>query len=190
MRVPPLIDAGWPRSYEVEVSTPLPSKVANVLEFRATGRRAAEQGIVLKVRADSFTWIGTFERGDGKLSAIYFTPSPDHLCVVAGGVGYWIPVLDPKRYEVMPIGPIQEVRPLHALALLLFADYTELAAYGAGGQRWITRRVSWDGIEILRADAKGILGRAWDATREAKVGFFVDPETGRVEGGSAPPEPE
>lgn len=93
----------------------------------------------------------------------------------------------PADYQIIEAYPIQDVRAIPGLDLLVFADYTDLVAYGAEGRRWVSQRVSWDGITILRADRHGIVGRGWDATKEQEVGFFVDVHSGRAEGGAAPP---
>jgi hypothetical protein len=131
--------------------------------------------------------VGNFQRGDGKLTGVFATPSPDHLCLIASGRGYWVPTAAPTDFQVIQAYPIQDARAIPQLRLLIFTDYTDLVAYGVDGLRWASGRVSWDGITIVSADADGIVGRAWDATREQEVGFFVNPQTGRAEGGAAPP---
>ena len=179
--------AGYPRSYEANVLPGLPTSGPEALDFRATPHGRGREGLVVQVRSGDESWVGNFQRGDGKLSGIYPTPSPRHVCVVAGGRGYWVPVSSPAIYEIVEAYPIQDVLTIPELLLLVFVDYTALAAYGPDGLRWRSSRVSWDGIRILRADATGIEGRGWDAAAEQEVGFFVHIVTGLVEGGAAPP---
>lgn len=182
-----LIKTGWPRHYEVDLLPGLPATGPEPVQLRATSHGVGREGLVVRVYSGSVSWIGNFQRGDGKLTGIYATPSPDHVCVVASGRGYWLPALDPAAYQIVEAYPIRDVRSIPELGLLIFADYTDLVAYGVEGRRWVSQRVSWDGITILRADQHGVVGRAWDATQEQEVGFFVDARSGRVEGGASPP---
>jgi hypothetical protein len=182
------VKSGWPTRYEARVLPGLPAYGPEPLRFQAVPHQRGREGLVLEVRWDARQWIGNFQRGDGKLNAIYATPSGDTVCVVAGGRGYWVATPNPQQYELVMAYPIQDVRAIIELELLIFADYTALVAYGTSGLRWKSRRVSWDGIRILRVDEQGVVGRAWDATKDQEVDFFVDAATGRLEGGAAPPD--
>jgi len=182
-----LIEAGWPRNYDVEILPGLPATGPEPVQFRATAQGIGREGLVVRVNGGAVSWLGNFQRGDGKLTGIYSTPSIDHVCVVASGRGYWLQALDPTDCQIVEAYPIQDVRAIPEIGLLIFADYTDLVAYGAEGRRWASQRVSWDGITILRADERGVVGRAYDATKEQEVGFFVDAKSGRLEGGAAPP---
>ncbi len=180
----------WPRNYEAELLPGLPATGPEPLQFRATTLGRGREGLVVSVRSAGSVWVGNFQRGDGQLDGIYETPSPDHVCVIAGGTGYWVPVYGPASYEIVGVYPIEHVRFIPELGVVVFADFTDLAGYGASGKRWASGRASWDGIEIVRADRVGIVGKAWDATKECEVGFYVDPVTGELEGGAAPPAGE
>jgi hypothetical protein len=182
-----LIESGWRHSYDAKILSGLPASGPQPAQFRATTRRLNSEGAVVKVSLGASSWTGNFEKGDGKLSGVWATPSPDHLCVVAGGRAYWVSARDDRGYDILPVYPVQDVRAILESDLLILVDYTEIAAIGREGLRWISDRISWDGIHILHADARGIIGQAWDAAAEQRVGFFVDTETGRLEGGSAPP---
>ena len=181
------IEADWPQNYDAELLPGLPGTGPEPSEFAATPQRRGREGVVVRVRHLGNSWVGNFQRGDGKLSGILATPSADHLCVIASGRGYCVPIHSPTDFQIIKAYPIQDVRPIPELRLLVFSDYTDLVAYGVDGLRWSSGQVSWDGIAILRADAHGIVGTAWDARRKEKVGFFVDAKTGRSEGGAAPP---
>lgn len=174
--------------YEAETLDGLPGTGRPPYHFHRVGQHTHSEGLVVLVTCHGApNWIGNFQRGDGGLNAIYETPSPDHLCVVAGGTGYWVPVRAPGQYELIALYPIQEVRALPEAGLLLLLSLTNLAAYAAAGFKWQTSRVSWDGITVLEASARAIRGTAWDAPAEKEVSFFVDPLTGFHEGGASPP---
>ena len=183
----PAIKAGYPRNYEANVLPGLPTSGPEPLDFRATPHGRGREGFVVEVRLGNERWVGNFQRGDGKLSGIYPTPSSGHVCVIASGRGYWVSTSSPARYDIVEAYPVQDVLTIPDLLLLIFVDYTALAAYGPDGLRWRSSRVSWDGIRISHADANGIEGRGWDASTEQEVGFFVHTVTGRAEGGAAPP---
>jgi hypothetical protein len=51
--------------------------------------------------------------------------------------------------------------------------------------RWVSRRIASDGLKITGADARGVWGKAWVAVANKDVDFFVNLETGAVEGGIA-----
>lgn len=187
MTVVELIDVGWPREFDIDILPGLPPGGPAPLQFPASASPRGREGLVVRVSQAESTWDGNFQFGDGTLTAVYVTPSPHHLCVVARGCGYWVSANDPGVYEVIDAYPVKEVRPLRDIGLLLFVDYTDIEAYSAGGRTWASGRVSWDGITIMQADERGVLGRAWDAVAEKEVGFFIDPRSGRLEGGSAPP---
>lgn len=182
-----LLKAGWPHNYEVEILSGLPPIGPEPVQLRATSQGIGREGLVVRVTVAAVSWVGNFQRGDGKLTGIYSTPSIDHVCVVASGRGYWVQAQDPADCHIVEAYPIQDAKPIAEIGLLIFADYTDLVAYGAQGRRWVSQRVSWDGITILHADEHGVVGRAYDATKEQEVGFFVDTESGRLEGGAAPP---
>ncbi len=184
-----LIDLGFATSYEAVVLPGLPGSGPAVRQFRGRHQRSHREGLVVEVRASNDqSWVGNFQFGDGKRSGLYATPSPDRLCVVAGGRGYFVPVTDPSAYEIVSAYPIEDVRSIPELGLLLFVSFTVVVAYGTAGQAWSAGRVSWDGISIRSVSCDGVHGTAWDSPGGREVGFFIDPRTGAVEGGAAPPE--
>lgn len=183
------IETEWPQHYQADLLPGLPATGPEPVDLRATTHGHGREGLVVRVRAGTRSWIGNFQRGDGKLTGIFATPSPDHMCVIASGRGYWLRALDATDCHIVRAYPIQDVRAIAELSLLVFADYTDLVAYGVEGMRWLSQSVSWDGITILSADQNGILGLGWDARIEKEVGFFVDVRSGRVEGGAAPHVP-
>lgn len=179
--------APWRQDYDFEVLAGLPPTGPPALDFRVTNAGHGREGLVVAVRTPARQWVGNFQHGDGTVNQVIPAPARGHLCVVAGGRGYWVNVHEPQLFEVIPIYPVREVRPSPDTGLLILADDTDLAAYDLHGRKWLSGRVSWDGVEILTVDASGVTGRGWDAVREAPVGFFVDAETGKVDGGAAPP---
>lgn len=142
--------------------------------------------LIIEVRPSSGEpWTGMFEGGPGGPPFVFATPSADVVCVVAAGQGYWVPVLSPTRYEVIRSIPIREVIPITSQQVVLFVDFTTLAAYGPDGFKWLTEDLSWDGLEITSVTSTAVEGLGWDAPADRKVPFRVDVQTGKAEGGSS-----
>lgn len=157
--------------------------------YAAVAKRHASEGLVVRVWQDSLSWLGNFQRGDGAMDGLTATPSPQHLCVVAGGRGYYVPAGTPELFEAVPTYPVIQIAAVDQPALLVMADYTRVAAYDRDGLRWVSRAVSWDGIKILRADAEMISGLAWDAPEGEEIEFSIEPTTGHVRSGPEHPPP-
>lgn len=184
---------GFDAQYEVEGAS-RSSAVGVAHQFRRTSDPAA--GLVLRTNTPALllevtphgreAWIGDFQGGAEGLDGVFATPSADTVCVVVKGQGYWVPVLAPERFELIRSIPIRHVVPVANRRVLLFVDYTRLAAYGANGCLWITEDLSWDGLEITEVNAAAVLGTGWDSPAGRRVSFSVDLDSGKAEGGSSP----
>jgi len=131
-------------------------------------------------------WLGTFAFGTVEpkgISGIFTTPSPDRLCVVARGEGYFISASTPTTWEPVQATPIIDVRPIRAQGVIVFASYTDLVAYGPAGIKWRTQRLTWDNLKITEVTDSFIKGEFWDILSEAMAGFTVDLATGTHQGG-------
>lgn len=131
-------------------------------------------------------WVGGFVKGAGGVDGVFATPNPNALCVVVKGEGYVVNVLEPSDFESVPTKPIVSILPIPKHDLLVFVSHTDLSAFDAKGLRWVTDRLSWDGIEELEVGATHIRGKAWDSPANRSVSFSVDLLTGHVSGGSSP----
>jgi len=65
----------------------------------------------------------------------------------------------------------------------VFADFTDLVAYGPGGIAWRSGRIALDDVEILRADGD-VLHVAGFFGSINRAEFTVDLRTGRPSGAS------
>ena len=189
-----LTDFGFKVDYSVERLDGRPQ--GSVREFRQPRRGAGADELVLETGSeylwfevspvDGEPWIGGFECGPGRLTGLFATPSSEVLCVVVKGQGFWVSVLAPGGYEIIRSLPIQQVFVVPGKRVLVFADYTELEAYGGSGFLWRTERLSWDGLKVTEVTAEAIRGTAWDSPANREVSFSVDTESGASEGGSSP----
>lgn len=187
---------GYRSDYAVEVLTVAPEHVRLV---RFQRKRVAPSGglnwqtqpsgserLVKVSPTEGESWAGLFEPGVGRVTMVFATPSPSVVCVVVAGQAYWVPVLAPEEFEEIPINPVELVRPVPGGQVMVFMDFTRLAAYGPQGRRWLTEDLSWDGLEITEVTTNCIRGLAWDSPANRKVEFCVDVMTGASTGGSSP----
>jgi hypothetical protein len=181
-------DLAFARDYEVELMHELPSSsgVEHTFYYPGGAEVGGRDGVIVRVTPHGGTsWLGIFAFGDGPfLTRVLSTPCRRTLCVVARGVGYIVRVDDPHKWEEVPCTPVVDARPIPESDRLIFANFTEILAYGPDGLIWETPRLSHDGLNILKVTAERIEGLVWDAPNQRHVGFSVDVRTGRHHGGA------
>jgi hypothetical protein len=76
---------------------------------------------------------------------------------------------------------VLDVRPIFEKQLLVFTDFSGLAAYGSNGLAWRSQRVCWDDLKIVRVTRDTIEGTGYDPANPAthRSRFIVDLKTGR-----------
>lgn len=178
-RAEPLDDG--PAPGETVVSFARPRSCAGGLELETVASTAC----IRIAPATATAWIGQFEAGPGGVTGVFATPSLQMACVVVRGQGYWVPLAEPRRFEVIPVIPIRKVLAAPG-AKIIFASDTRIAAYDSGGLAWQSRELSWDGLEIEEVTEDEISGMAWDAPAGTRVSFRVSLLTGASDGGSSP----
>ncbi len=179
------IDLAFPHSYDVEELGELPGKgkpADPIIFFPPPKHRPEHDGLWLKVTAASGkAWIGVFAFSASTFSRVVSSPDPSRICVVAKGSAYVVRVDEPETWEQIPANPVMDVRLLQEERLLVFSDFTRLAAYGSNGLAWRSPRVCWDGLKIGKVSRETIEGTGYDPTnaitRESH--FVVDLKTGR-----------
>jgi hypothetical protein len=125
------------------------------------------------------SWRGRFREGGYGLNGVFATPDPDTVCVILGGLGYWIPVLDPARHVFVRCAPVIDVVALHDVGVILFVDYSRLAAYDASGLAWEIGSLVDDELAITEVRDGKVRGRGWSSGKD--LNFEIDARTGRVE---------
>jgi hypothetical protein len=185
---------GFDAHYHVERLDSCPR--GGALAFRRPRKVSGARGLVLEVDSGSLTfevlpfegdsWVGDFEGGLGRTTGLFATPCANVICVVVKGKGFLIPVLAPTTFEIIRSIPINEVLAIPESGMLVFVDYTGLAAYGKDGLRWVAENLSWDGLKSVEVAGGVIRGMGWDSPANSYVPFRVDIESGAAEGGSSP----
>ena len=93
---------------------------------------------------------------------------------------------NPQIWETVHLFPIRDVRVILERKLLVFVNFTTIAAYNSQGIAWTTDRLSWDGLKIIEVTDNYIRGLAWDSPQGRDVEFVVELATGRHKGGASP----
>lgn len=181
--------SGFERSYtvEFEVNAINAQKILFVQESEHMDKEASIRFSLVVDCLDGNKWIGLFGRGvKGGISGIYDTPSKDTVCVISEGLGFWIPVNSPESFTRIKVFPIKEVVSMPSQGIILFIDFDQIACFDVSGLRWLTHRISWDGIVINEVNSSSIKGMTWNAPTNENLPFEIHLENGEVKGGSNP----
>lgn len=176
-------DLAFPHSYEIEEFRGLPGtgtlKVP-LIYFPPPKGRPEHDGEWLKVTAKSGkTWVGVFAFGLGSRTGVISTPEPNTVCVISKGRGYLVNAESPELWDEVRACPVNDLRLLREHELVVFCDFTGLAAYGSNGLVWRSPRVCWDDLKITNVTRETIEGTGYDPTNSNEMRFAVDLKTGR-----------
>lgn len=168
------------RSYNWEVRGGIPG-TGYIHQFHRPDHSFHREGFVVKVFPEAGKpWIGNFQKGDVSFSGVSTTPSLGVICIAAGGEGYLVTAANPEEYQIIHACPIMGMWPIPNHQILVFANFTELIAYGPDGIKWKTPRIAADGIWVDTVTEDTIEGMAWIPwrTSENNTRFVVDLATG------------
>ncbi len=144
-------------------------------------------GVIVRIAPEGgASWTGTFafgKHGQNTVTRVLSMPDSDKVCVVSRGAGYIVPVHDPRIWEGVEATPVIDIRSIPSAGLVVFANFTELIAYGAEGVRWRTMRLAWDNMKLIEVTHEKIVGEYWDIRSEETRTFEVDVATGAHRGG-------
>lgn len=116
-------------------------------------------------------------------TGVWSSPNPDEMCAVAGGYAYLVDTRAPERVTQIGLRPVTAVRAMEAEGLLVFAGFTSLVAWGEGGLRWETSRLSWEGVTLGPVVDGRLTGTGWEMVSDRELPFSVDLRTGEHRGG-------
>ncbi|MGA8409364.1 MAG: hypothetical protein WB680_19485 [Candidatus Acidiferrales bacterium] len=182
------IDLRFPHSYEVQELAELPGtgKLSfPLIFFPPPLTRPEHDGLWITVKpANGKQWIGDFKFGytsPPAFSRVISSPDPSRVCVIANGAAYLVNADIAEEWERIPIIPVLDLRQLPEHGLLIFSDFTALAAYSSAGFLWRSPRVCWDGLKIVRVTDNTIEGIGDDPTNSTthESRFVVDLKSGR-----------
>jgi hypothetical protein len=130
------------------------------------------------------SWVGAFEGGTAGTPTVHATPDPDYAFVNARGYGYVFSAAKPADFSIVRVRPVMHVLAAESHELLLLADFTHVMAYGRNGKdRWLSDRISADGIDSLTIRGDNVFGTAHLPGGQS-VDFSIDVFTGKHSGGA------
>jgi hypothetical protein len=137
--------------------------------------------VMVQPTGNAVKFLATFALGfadPATPTGLWSCPGTDDLCAVAGGYAYIVNTLNPQQFKQIAFRPVLEVRPLPEHALLLFAGHHALLAWGPVGQRWVTLRLSSEGLRITALRGDELHGVGWDLLTDRELPFTIDLRTG------------
>lgn len=182
------LDPSFQHSYAAEVLGKFAEPVGRSYLFTEAGDRAGLPVVVKDATGDLWTgYFGSSQMAPTPAAGLWSCPNPDEMCVVSGGLGIVVNTRDPSQHFRLPLRPVVSVLPISSLRILVFADFTRLAALGPGGIFWRSDRLSYDGIRALCfGDSGTLIGEGWNAPSQCWTPIEVDTVTGRVLSGAFP----
>jgi hypothetical protein len=184
--MPTQIDLTFPQAYVVEEIQDLPGGPPSRMFYMPSGSQTSgRDGICLKISPrKGAPWIGMFAfsvLGNGEMnSGVYGCPDGESLCVVSLGEGYVVRADDPTKCDVVPTLPILGVRAVKEAKLLVFWDFTAIAAWGTAGLAWRTERVCIDELQVEEITSSSLKGSGWDPVNNNRSKFEVELHTGEI----------
>ncbi|MBO9584991.1 MAG: hypothetical protein J7574_12595 [Flavobacterium sp.] len=180
-----IIDVSFQSSYSLEVLEKLGTEERYY--YPSGVSHGGKDGLIVKVtHSKGESWIGVFAFGEISykgLYGVYTTPNPDKFCVISRGAGYIVSSLNPNDWEEVDFIPIIDVRSIKSQSIIVFADFTDLIAYGENGIKWHTERVAHDSFKITEVTDRYLRGQFWNIRNEANETFEIDLLSGSQVGG-------
>jgi hypothetical protein len=183
----PALEKTFDCAYDATALAELPSDHVERLYYPGASPEGGRDGMIVEVKpARRAAWIGVFafgDKGSRAVSGLYSLPDPDSLCVVARGSGFVVNVHSPQLWSQVEAYPTIDVRSVLTLRIILFATYTAVVAYDSRGLKWRTRRLAWDGFDIVELTDTHLKGRTRDSASDSMQDFVVDLKDGSHQGG-------
>lgn len=183
---PPLI-LPFEHEYECDV---LSESTGPKIYFPGASKEGGRDGLIVSIVPQNRTpWIGVFAFGELSpkgTSGVFSTPNPHRLCVVSRGMAYLVSAHAPEKWEIVPAAPVMDVRCVKKHGIIVFANFTEIIAYGSHGVQWRTARLTWDGMKVVDVTDDVLTGEFWDIQSESTQPFTIDLKTGESCGGIEP----
>jgi hypothetical protein len=144
------VDTPFAAAYELEPDVDLPASGGGPAQFFYPGaRETGSSDLLVKVTPfNGEPWLANFAAEGFPLTALTTCPDPNVFCAVVRGAGYMVRADDAHVWSDVRAHPVLQVIPDLDHELLLFADFTRIAAYGTGGLSWRADFVL-DGLKIL-----------------------------------------
>jgi len=179
------IERPFVAAYELETDVDLPGAPDGPAQFFYPGGleiasvAVGSSDLLLKIMPnDRQPWLANFSGDDYPFTTVTTCPASDRFCAIAHGLGYLVKASDPRNWSEVRALPILQVFPDEDHELLLFADFTRIAAYGEAGLAWLADLVL-DGLKILSRTGAELRIRG-DSYPDSEEQLVIDVLTGEV----------
>jgi hypothetical protein len=130
-------------------------------------------------------WLGVFSGGGFRSTAaetrrLIVWPDGQSLCVVYAGCAVVVRADEPTRAYEIEAFPVTQAFVAPEQRVVVFADFTNLVAYGADGLLWRSRRLALDEVRVEAVEADALRVSGFFGLRSAS--FLVDLATGEASG--------
>jgi hypothetical protein len=148
----------------------------------------ADSPIIRVEPADGEPWIGVFYGSQtygvppAARGRLIGWPDEHSLCVLYAGTATVVRANQPHATFEIDAFPITDSLVVPSDRLVLFADFTNLVAYDAGGLRWESERLVWDDLAIIGVDDGCVVLEGFDAPSDQQARFTVELSTGTPHG--------
>lgn len=127
-------------------------------------------------------WIGMFARqipSPRGASGVVALPDRETFAVLCAGTVYRVSAHRPSAWGEISVGGVEVPVVVKDLELVLFAEHTDLVAYGHDGIAWRSAQLVYDDLHALTVDGSTLVAEGFDAPHNRIVPFAVDLRTGR-----------
>ncbi|HTJ01024.1 MAG TPA: hypothetical protein VL527_19225 [Dongiaceae bacterium] len=149
--------------------------------FSATGRGTHSEGLVVCFLPQTInSWVGNFQPGICQYNAVFMHPDGRTVIVISGGTAY---VVEPQsRTCLRHFGAcITSAACDLSRKLLVISDLTHLWLFDDRGERWVSKRISLDGIRNLRIETETVSGESYDPMSDRWYSFSVTLKSGELQ---------
>jgi len=137
-------------------------------------------------------WVGVFYGGDYNAPAsapsrLIAWPDGRSFCVLYGGSAVVVRADDPRKTYEIDTYPVTQMFVAVERGVVVFADFTNLTAYGSDGLLWRSRRLALDEVRVegIEADVLTVYGFFGGGSDRFKVDLATGVAFGQP---SQPPE--
>jgi len=154
----------------------------SVFDFAAPNVATLAPAVEVAVTLHSGTeWFGRFFGDWGGLNVVVNGPAPDELFVVAGGVGYLVPVESPTTFRAIDFEFIRHVGVSSGLRSVFLVGETAVIALDKNGIiAWEARDLVSDGFTSVTLTAGSLVVRGFLAPEDRAVSVTLNLASGEV----------
>jgi hypothetical protein len=130
-------------------------------------------------------WVGVFDGGGygvppAATARLIAWPDARSFCVVYAGSAVVVRADDPHKTYEIDTYPVTGTLVVPERGVVVFADFTNLTAYGADGLLWRSRRLALDDVRVEGIEGDALIVYGFFGSHDDR--FVVDLATGQASG--------